>query len=186
MQQETPAASSLLAALMQSPSLAASTGVLQADTTAMQDDIDLNEVDEILSQHSNQKSHHAHASPQIHPSAASISRTAATHSKSSNFKPRRMSEAHAMAPAGPAVQDTTPVIDLSDLPEQEPSVRDAHKPPESQTSLHQKGLPAGGEVEKGVAGSSNRQAQSCSWSPKKIEANTVILTKLCFPALAGI
>ena len=95
----------------------------------MQDDIDLTEVDEILSQHSNQKPDLAQRS-RHDPSSVSASKTAAPQLRPSSMTAERLREQHALAPAGTdAGLASSPVIDLSDVPEPESGHKSVHKRP---------------------------------------------------------
>lgn len=108
---------------MQSPSLAAGTGVLQDDADA---DPDLDAIDELLSQHSNQKALSHHAS-QAACSALDMDDPAGTGTPHSyNHLDRNQTgnaRNKALAPAGP---DTCDVIDLSCVSHPTPSRSSLH------------------------------------------------------------
>ncbi len=95
---------------MQSPKLTAGTGVLQASAAGLQDDMDLDAVDEILSQHSNARSHTGHASQADSP-LVPVSGYSQPDKAQNN-------DHHAFAPAGPYKAAASLLIDLSDTSEQ--------------------------------------------------------------------
>ena len=97
---------------MQSPSLAAGTGMLQDDPFEAGNDIDLNAVDEILSQHSSQK-------PLAHPAsqAASSVGSPAVAGFPSQDQIDKAAKFQSLAPAGP---DDSVVTDLACIPELAP------------------------------------------------------------------
>lgn len=97
---------------MQSPSLAAGTGMLQDDPFEAGNDIDLNAIDEILSQHSNQKPFAPPASQ-----AASSVGTPAVVGTPSQDQTDEAAKLQSLAPAGP---DDSGVIDLACIPEPAP------------------------------------------------------------------
>ena len=114
---------------MQSPHLTAGTGALQAGASAMQDDIDLTEVDEILSQHSNHKSDQTQRS-QRDPTTISSGKTAASQLRRHSMTAERLHEQHDLASAGPdAGFASSSVIDLSAVSEPESGQTSVHRRP---------------------------------------------------------
>ena len=97
---------------MQSPTLAAGTGMLQDDPFEPGNDIDLNAVDEILSQHSSQK-------PPAHPAsqAASSVGSPAIACNPSQDQIDEAAKFQSLAPAGP---DSSDVSVLACIPETAP------------------------------------------------------------------
>lgn len=94
---------------MQSPSLAAGTGVLQDNTVEVDDDLALDTIDEILSQHSNQKSQAYHASQTSSPAIAIASPSTALHQDQCQVN--AAADLRSLTPAGPS--ETADVIDLA-------------------------------------------------------------------------
>ena len=103
---------------MQSPKLAIGTGYLQASTTDMQDSLDLDAVEEILSQRSNQNSQAQHASQGQSP-AVSFSKHIASGTINKRSRLGGQDDPHSLAPVGPCATDMSAVIDLVDVPDQE-------------------------------------------------------------------
>lgn len=97
---------------MQSPSLAGGTGMLQDDPSEAGNDIDLDAIDDILSQHSNQKS-----LPHPAPQAASSVGSPAVVDNPSQTQTDDAAKFQSLAPAGP---DSSGVIDLSCIPQPAP------------------------------------------------------------------
>ena len=102
----------LLQSSMHSPSLEAGTGMLQEDQIERGSDIDLNAIDEILSQHSNQK-------PFAHPAsqAASSGGSPAVVGIPIQDQTDDAAKFQSLVPAGP---DNSDVIDLACIPEPAP------------------------------------------------------------------
>ena len=104
---------SLCQSSMQSPSMAAGIGILQDDPFEGGNDIDLNAVDEILSQHSSQK-------PPAHPAsqaASSVGSPAVAGAPSQDQIDEEAAKFRSLAPAGP---DNSGVIDLACISEPAP------------------------------------------------------------------
>lgn len=108
---------------MQSPSLAAGTGMLQDDPFEAGNDIDLDAIDEILSQHSNKTSHAHHAS-QVASAAVDMASPGVNAITSGNTcsqdEIHSATSFQSLAPAGP---DSSDVIDLACIPEPSPRRR---------------------------------------------------------------
>lgn len=84
---------------MQSPKLTAGTGVLQVSTTDAEDDVDLDAVDKILSQHSNHRSQAGHALQADSPAVGSLNHLLSNPATINRHTGSDM-DAHALAPAG--------------------------------------------------------------------------------------
>ena len=141
---------------MQSPSLAAGTGMLQDDADV---DVDLDAIDELLSQHSNQKSL-AHPASQAGCSALDISAPDITGTPSSNNIDQSQTETarkyKSLAPAGP---DTSDVIDLACIPDPTPSRSSLHN---DRSVHHSQATHAPTEVLPRSPASSRNQADGAS------------------------
>lgn len=96
---------------MQSPKLTAGTGVLQASTTDAEDDVDLDAVDIILSQHSNQRSQAGHAAQADSPAVGSLNHLLSNAATSNRHTGSDM-DPHALAPAGACEAAASQLMDL--------------------------------------------------------------------------
>lgn len=84
--------------------------MLQASTTDAEDDVDLDAVDEILSQHSNQRSQAGHASQAESPAVRSITHPS-PHPAITNRPTSIDMDPHALAPAGAHEAAASPLIE---------------------------------------------------------------------------